>query len=337
MPASLMMALGCLGMSPGAHAQYPPPLQCTLSTTPTTITFNDINIARDAPIGAPLSEIRSSVTTFNCPPNAPWWMWGRYPGFFLQMYTQRPVSLTVPSSWETGMPGIGIRVVSVEYDTVMSSLRSFGPNNFTRRVNAAGVSGHATFTYQLIKTGSITVSGPLSIGELFRLVSHNIPYDVTSPTLSSVAIVNSNITARSCSVTTPSVGVSMPTVSRASLVQGGAAAGATPFRINIACPSDSRVRVYMTFSDVTTPGNRTDRLTLTPDSTARGVRLQITGPSGRAVRYGPDSPNPRNFNQFLVGPSETTSDILFIAEYVATGAVTPGTVVGLATFTMSYQ
>jgi len=56
-----------------------------------------------------------------------------------------------------------------------------------------------------------------------------------------------------------------------------------------------------------------------------------------AVRLGPDSPVAGNTNQWLVGPATDTMTIPMTAEYVATGAVEPGIVRALATFTMSYQ
>lgn len=95
--------------------------------------------------------------------------------------------------------------------------------------------------------------------------------------------------------------------------------------------------VYITLTDATTPANRTDLLTLTGSSTAGGVGIRIRNSSRAAVSFGPDSPVAGNTNQWLVGPSDSTTSVPMSAEYVATGSVTPGTVRALATFTMSYQ
>jgi len=61
--------------------------------------------------------------------------------------------------------------------------------------------------------------------------------------------------------------------------------------------------------------------------------------NGKVISYGPDSAIANNVNQFSVG-SVSTSGILaipFIARYVRTGPITPGTADANATFTMNYQ
>jgi len=90
-------------------------------------------------------------------------------------------------------------------------------------------------------------------------------------------------------------------------------------------------------TDATTPGNRTDLLTLTSGSTANGVRIRIRNQADNPVSFGPDAPTAGNTNQWLVGPSDSTTTIPMTAEYVSTGDVEAGTANAVATFTMSYQ
>ena len=95
--------------------------------------------------------------------------------------------------------------------------------------------------------------------------------------------------------------------------------------------------MHITLTDSTTAGNRSDLLTLTNDSTARGVGIRIRNPSHAPVHFGPDSSARGTPNQWRVGRSERAMQIPLSAEYVSTGPVTPGTVRALATFTLSYQ
>jgi len=343
-PAALVFLLGIWGFSPGAQAQ-----QCTMSTSPATISFGSISTARDARVGAELSEVRTSTTTVTCPANL-----GRiqcitvagqrescyvlHGGFSLRAYATLPTSSTVNDVWETGYPGVGIRVRSRTYDNrVLSNVSSGSFQSFLPNTGSRPDTYIAQFTYQLIKTGPVTGTGTMQVGRLFRLVSANGNTNVTSGTLSSVGLGDTTVTGRSCLVTTPSVDVPLPTISRSTLGNVGDTAGRTAFRIGINCQQDTNVQVHMTLTDATTPGNRTNLLSLTSGSTAQGVRLRITNPSGDAVRFGPDAATTLNTHQFLIGPSSTTDNIPFSVDYVATGEVQPGTVIGIATFTMSYQ
>ncbi len=137
-----------------------------------------------------------------------------------------------------------------------------------------------------------------------------------------------------CTVTTPSVPVPLQPIAASKLNAVGMTAGDKGFDIGLSCKSGSRV--YVTLTDLTNPGNTGNQLTLTPDSTAKGVKLRILR-NGQPVGYGPDSAAVGNTNQWYVGPSATTTNIPLSAQYISTGQVTAGTVKGLATFTMSYQ
>ncbi len=137
-----------------------------------------------------------------------------------------------------------------------------------------------------------------------------------------------------CTVTTPSIDVKLPPVAASKLNTVGMTAGDAGFNIGLNCKSGSNV--YVTLTDLTDQGNTGNQLTLTPDSSAKGVKLRILR-NGQPVGYGPDSIAIGNTNQWLVGPSATTTSIPLSAQYIATGPVSGGTVKGVATFTMSYQ
>ncbi|RQR29031.1 type 1 fimbrial protein [Burkholderia sp. Bp9143] len=139
---------------------------------------------------------------------------------------------------------------------------------------------------------------------------------------------------QSCTVTTPNVPVPLPSIAASKLPTVGATAGDTGFNIGLSCKTGSGV--YVTLTDLTDTGNTGNQLTLTPDSTAKGVKLQILK-DGQPVSYGPDSGAIGNPNQWYVGPSASTNHIPLSAQYIATDRVSAGKVKGVATFTMSYQ
>ncbi len=139
---------------------------------------------------------------------------------------------------------------------------------------------------------------------------------------------------QSCTVLTPSVNVPLQPISANKLSAIGATASDRDFNIALSCKAGSNV--YVTLTDLTDNGNLTNQLTLTQDSSAKGVKLRILR-NGNPVNYGPDSAATTTPNQWYVGPSATTTSIPLSAQYIATGQVSPGTVKGVATFTMSYQ
>ncbi|CAB3760208.1 hypothetical protein LMG29660_03911 [Burkholderia puraquae] len=138
----------------------------------------------------------------------------------------------------------------------------------------------------------------------------------------------------SCTVLTKNPNVPLPPVAASKLNAINMTAGDRDFAISLSCKAGTNL--YVTLTDLTNPGNMSNKLTLTQDATAKGVMLRILR-NGQPVGYGPDSPAVGNPNQWYVGPSGSTTSIPLSAQYIATGAVSAGTVKGAATFTLSYQ
>ncbi|MFM0118666.1 fimbrial protein [Paraburkholderia sp. RL18-101-BIB-B] len=112
---------------------------------------------------------------------------------------------------------------------------------------------------------------------------------------------------------------------------------ATPF--NIALNNcDQGTAVSVTLTDASNISNRSTTLSLAPDSTAAGVGLQLLNGS-TTIAYGTDSASAGNQNQWFAGTASGSSmTIPLTVQYVRTDdALTPGTVRGLATFTMAYE
>lgn len=323
----------CAGLAVSMPAQAA--LQCTI-TGSAAISFGTITVPRDTAVGTAIGPVQSSTVSVNCPSNP-----GTVPpynnGWYIQYYPQLTGS-PVAGVWNTGIAGIGIRVIDVTYgNKTLSTLNLGGWGDFAAPIQTtASFQGNFTFTYQLVKTAAqVTSGGAVNIPQLMTLVSHNIPLNVTSPAQVTISVNNTSIVATTCTVTTPSVSVALPTVNASALSPAGTTVGNTNFSIGLSCQAGSNV--YVTLTDATNPGNTTSNLTLASGSTATGVKLRVLNSGGSALSYGPDSAVAGNPNQWLVGASASTTRIPLTAQYISTGTVGPGAVKGLATFTMSYQ
>lgn len=335
-----VIASGLLACLPAiVHAQDRPVRQCTIQSDAASIAFNGFSIPRDAVVGTALSEVVTTAAQVTCPANPADYGGPSVggPGFYLQLFPSLRLATGVTGVWATGTQGVGVRVISVDFrNAVVSSVGTGSKTDFGPRVaRSAPYTGTYRFSYQLIKTGQIVGTGHISTGNMFALRSHNIPANVTSAAQAQVFLRDSAFNALTCRVTTPSVDVPLRNVNVTELRTRGDSAGRTNFLIGLQCDAGSNV--HITLTDATRPANRTNLLTLTSASTARGVRIRIRNPDDNPVRFGPDSPVAGNTNQWRVGASDATDSIAMSAEYVASGTVSPGTVRALATFTMSYQ
>jgi len=305
-----------------AHAQQAP--QCTITNSLAIASFGTVTVPRDAALGSAIGPPVTSTVSVTCPavPTA---------GFYLQ-YVSYVNRSALSDVWETGMAGIGVRVSVSPGWVISDSVKS----DFANAVPAnTPYSQVLTFTWQLVKTAAqVSAGGPLTTGKLLALMSHNIAANQTSPTVSGPSIGNTSIVPVTCSVKTPSIAATLPTLAANKLKPIGTTAGRTAFAIGLSCAAGAKV--YVTLTDATTPGNRTNLLTLATGSSAGGVQLQVLDPDV-PVRFGADSALPGNANQWLIGDSANLASIPLAVQYVSTGDATPGTVRGLATFTLSYQ
>ncbi|NMX60081.1 type 1 fimbrial protein [Pseudomonas sp. WS 5111] len=143
-----------------------------------------------------------------------------------------------------------------------------------------------------------------------------------------------------CSVSTPSVPIDLGSVAATAFTGVGSVAGGASREIELQCAGGTggRLDVWVTLTDQTQPANRGERLTLTQDSTARGLALQLLH-GNAVVSYGPDASGIGNPNQWSAGSTGNgTVRIPLTARYLQTEpTVHPGTAKGLATFTLSYR
>ncbi|MFL9920871.1 fimbrial protein [Paraburkholderia fungorum] len=240
--------------------------------------------------------------------------------------------------YPTNIPGIGIRIYAWSSKSYYASptTPTLTPNSWTFSYSTSGAygTGYQQFQFDLVATGPVSNSGT-------NMLSYNVaPWMSVAANDGSGQMVIANlaltatVTTPTCSVTNTLVSVLLPTVFTGSLITGSA--GTTNFNLDLNCTAG--IKVGVTLTDATDPSNTSTILSLSPDSTAKGVGLQILK-AWTPIAFGADSPAADNLNQWSAGTAVAgPMSIPLTARYVrTTGALNAGTVKGLATFTMSYQ
>ncbi|OMG71773.1 fimbrial protein [Burkholderia ubonensis] len=236
--------------------------------------------------------------------------------------------------YPTSIPGIGIRIFANRNYFPYIDKSYLGFDTVTWNENFS-------ITVELIRTGDITAGGTLN-GAFAQYRKD----DASGQVLVEFSFANPVVIrpqVPTCKVTTPVVNVSLGQV-RATVFTGpGATSQSIPFELMLACSggaAGTTTNAYVTMSDPTTPANTSTTLSLSKDSKATGVGVQILK-NGTALGFGPDSNTPGNINQWKAASIAQGVDVVKIplsARYIQTGSkVTGGSANALATFTMSYQ
>ena len=311
-------------------------MACSISAD-SRMRFDAISTTRDAPVGTTLGPVETSQVTVDCNanPNPA----GDSAGYELRLYPALPLSSTVPNVWQTTTPGVGIRVVNTTENMPLSTSASGSYTLFAPILGQTARSRQSyVFSYQLVKTGPITPStGRVAQQRLYDLYSYNRRTGVRSRFPEQVNMNSVNFAARSCAMTTQAITKRLMPIGQSRLIINGIG-NLDSFSLNLSCP-DTTVTIFVTMTDYTNPANRSDILSLTPESTARGVGLRIRRRGTTPVFYGPDSAEAGNENQWAwsLGSSSGLSSLPMTVEYVRTGRVRGGSVHAIASFTFSYQ
>jgi type 1 fimbria pilin len=234
-------------------------------------------------------------------------------------------------TYQTNVPGIGVHF----YVTA-----GWAGNTYISVPSTEALPPVTTQQGNFSTRADLVFTGPVGTGTLTDLPSMTVQYSSScldsgssSPHIQALN-PGTTINGRTCSVTNRSVNVTLPSISSNSVSAGPA--GTTPLNLDVLC--NQGVTVKVTLTDASNPANTSTTLGLTPGSTALGVGLQIlTGTT--PIAYGADSNLVGNLNQWTAGISGGgPMSIPLTARYIrTTEVITPGTVKGAATFTMSYQ
>ncbi|WP_321901962.1 fimbrial protein [Burkholderia cenocepacia] len=195
---------------------------------------------------------------------------------------------------------------------------------------------------EFVKTGPITAQGSLQ-GEIGGTWL-NQGFQAMSLRISGSIQIKPKVPT--CSVGTKNIAVKMsPTGNTFTARDFGGVGGTTPerdFSIQLNCSGGDEgtsTNAYVTLTDNSNNGNRSNLLSLTPDSNATGVAIQILK-DGKPLNFGPDSSSAGNPNQWKAGTipqGQGGFTIPLTARYIQTGTLKGGTANAVATFTMSYQ
>lgn len=119
----------------------------------------------------------------------------------------------------------------------------------------------------------------------------------------------------------------------------GSTSGTRAITVRLQC--DPNVNLAFTITDQSNPANRTENITLTPDSTARGLEVQaVDMRSGSGIyRLGPDSSAAGVENQYPIVNTGAGGEVDFPIgfQYIRTGTLEGGSANARATLTFSYQ
>jgi major type 1 subunit fimbrin (pilin) len=153
----------------------------------------------------------------------------------------------------------------------------------------------------------------------------------SGPQFAQVSMPTVNVVAQGCTLAVLGTTVTLPTVSSSALAQPGSTAGSTPFKIKLdSCASTGSAymaKATWSFAQGPTPTSLQNSST----NPASNVFVELLDSSSRPLRSGDLT------DIGLVSASGGSAEATFSARYVSSGAATPGGVVGVATFTLSYQ
>ena len=242
--------------------------------------------------------------------------------------------------FETGVPGVGfILGLKDPNATAWSALTTSTTQTFPASGTGAfsdrlGWTAQVTF----VKTGQSVVTGTYSVPQLNPAVL--TAWNISNNSEDAQVYINPvtiTFTATGCRVTTGSLQIDMGLVDGRTLPTTGNYTPSKPFNIGLSC--DPGINVYAVASDQSNPGNTSQAVSLTPDSTASGVGVQLFYNTTGPLTLGADSSAAGTAGQFLIQnnvPGGTMS-LPFQARYIRTGPLVPGTANALAGITFSYQ
>jgi len=314
-----------------------PAIAQTVSYSPGTLSFSPAgpySVPRDAAAGSKVASALAAATAsgISCA--------------LIETATVNGTEVSAGSGvYQTSVSGIGVSfyVVNGAAQTLITSA-SGGYTSGT--IGAPGNGPLPGIQANLVVTGQVvagfSLSGLPSVAVTFTPTGSCSWSSGITATLATSAS-NSSVVPITCTVTTPTVSVNLPTASLSALSAFGKTAGDTRFPIGLSCASGANV--YITLSDATTPANTSSLLTLASNSTAQGIKLRILNSAG-AVDFGPDSAEAGTTHQWLLGASSLVNSVPLTVQYYrddttpsgsGPAVLSAGSVHAQATFTMSYQ
>lgn len=264
---------------------------------------------------------------------------------FIQLTVTAALAPGFTDVYKTNIDGLGVRFV-FNAPTCNASNLSLGnsllriPCNLTGPLGGPTIVTNLTVTtifvvYGAVKGGASALSAIPVLSQAYETADNPGKLWNQSPIYTGSA--SGTLNAATCSVQTQGIAVNLPTPAVRAFAAGvGTVAGRQAFHLDFNCATGAQVSIVIT--DAVDPANRSDRLTLSSESTAKGIGIQVLKGDGTPVAFGPDAVGVGVANQWLIGASPNGLLVLPLsAQYIRIGTITPGSVKALATFTMSYN
>jgi type 1 fimbria pilin len=320
-----------------AHAA----LTCEVSNINKTLNAGFMSVPQAASTGATVTTLAADPFQPNC-----YFSNGStstLATLYIDLSTTAALAPGFTDVYQTNIAGLGIRYAFNSTSCAANNVTL--PNGLVRLTCPFSGAINVTLYADVSVTSSLIVTGPMGAGASTLSVVPTVGITYATSESGSrwgkgplyTGSATGTLIKATCSVTQPAVSVLLPTADTRAFSAGvGAVAAPQGFSLSFSCTTGAKV--LMTLTDNVNPANRTSTLGLTTDSTAKGIGVQILNSAGTPISFGADSATPGNANQWLIGNSPNGALVVpFTARYISTGAVSPGTVKALATFTMSYQ
>ena len=320
-------------------------ITCNPGNVNKVLAAGTIVIPMNAPSGTVVSTVAPAGFLMNCSflNSSPF---NTSATVYIQLTVTAALAPGFTDVYKTAIDGLGVRFV---FDAPACNSSNLSLSNSLLRIpcNLSGplagpnIVTNLTVTtifvvYGAVKGGATTLSSIPVLSEAYE-TSDNVGkiWPQSSPVYTGSA--TGTLNTATCSVQTQDIAVHLPTPAVRAFAAGvGAVAGRTAFHLDFTCSTGAQVSIVIT--DVVTPANRSNVLTLSPESTVTGIGVQVLKGDGTPVVFGPDAVGVGVVNQWQIGASPNGVLVLPLsAQYIRTGAVRPGSVKAMATFTMSYN
>jgi type 1 fimbria pilin len=333
----LSLAFSCPVLAGGS-------ITCNTGNTNLAINAGTVVIPMNAPPGTVVSTLAPATLIMNCRfvNQAPYTVSGFSTN---QLEVTAALAPGFNDVYVTGIQGLGIRYTF--NSSACNTSNATMANNLIRiPCPIAGPLGGPYVPQNIYATVSFVIYGPVSSGgvsiQTLPVMSQKYeesddPGHLWGQPNAFSGSATGVLMAATCSVQTANLAVQLPTPAVRAFAAGlGTVAGRTGFDLSFNCSSGAQVSIVLT--DVVAPENRTNILTITPDSTAKGVAVQVLKGDGTPVMFGPDAVGTSVANQWWLGTSPNGVMVVPLsAQYIRTGTVVPGSIRALATFTLSYN
>jgi type 1 fimbria pilin len=321
-------------------------MTCNAASVNKVLAAGTIAIPMNAPPGTVVSTVAPAGFIMNCSflNSSPYVTSGTAT---IQLTVTAALAPGFTDVYKTSIDGLGVRFI---FNSPACNASNLSLSNSLLRIPCAlagplggpNIATNLTVTtvfvaYGAVKGGASTLSSIPMLSEAYETSDNpgRIWPQVNAPIYTGSATGTLNVAT--CSVQTQDLAVNLPTPAVRAFAAGvGAVAGRQAFHLDFNCAAGAQVSIVIT--DAVSPSNRSNVLTPSSESTAKGIGVQVLKGDGTPVLFGPDQVGASVANQWLIGSSPTGVLVLPLsAQYIRTGAITPGSIKALETFTMSYN